>query len=50
MATTHKPKYTKGRHGGFLWIIKKDGKEYAYAETEAMAERKIKKLREGKEL
>jgi len=44
-----KPKVTISK-SGFLYVIKKGGKEVAYAETKVMAMRKAKKIREGKQL
>jgi hypothetical protein len=41
------PRVTIGQHGGHLWIIKKDGKEIAYAETKPMAKRKAQAIRDG---
>jgi hypothetical protein len=40
---------TIGKHGGHLWIIKKGGKEIAYAETKKMAQWKADKIRKGEE-
>jgi hypothetical protein len=44
-----KPKVTISK-SGFLYVIKKGGKEVAYAESKAMAMRKAKLIREGKQL
>lgn len=38
---------TKGKHGGSLWVIKKNGREVAYALTKTEAERKQKAIRDG---
>ena len=38
---------TIGLHGGHLWIIKKGGKEIAYAETKTMAKKKAQAIRDG---
>ena len=38
---------TMGKYGGSLWIIKRGGREIAYANTKAEAKRKADAIRAG---